>query len=132
MEIYVDPDVLRAPTIKDGSSNAALTQNGIQNYPGLLARTEYVYLSSKSMGDLRLGYQYTGMHEAWGSDLSNDVIGKYGQTREAMRFFLRDLTGRYSSTNYQGALKPLEDSRGTALFYAADLGRLQLPRQRRW
>ena len=73
MEIYVDPDVYQSPTSTSSAGcggafpcNAALTQYGVQNLPGLLGRTEFVYLSSKAMGELRLGYQYTAMHEFLG------------------------------------------------------------------
>ena len=111
MEIYVDP------TGNNGTSPAQHTQITTQGAPALQAQTTYVFLKSKTAGELRLGNQYDAMREVYFGDLGVDTIGRYAQTRQAATFFLRDTAGNLTNLTYQNALKPIDGSRYDQIQY---------------
>ena len=82
-------------------------------------RATYVFLSSKSMGQLRLGYIDASINDTFTkTDLAVDVIGKHSQTtKDALRFFLRDTSGKLTSVTYRSVLQPLEDTKENRLMY---------------
>ena len=111
METYADP------TGNNGVKPPDLNQISNQGPPALQVQTTYVFLKSKSAGELRLGNQYGAIHDGFYQDLGTDVIGRYAQTRVIAQFKLRDSAGNLTDANYQSALKPIDDSRYDQLQY---------------
>ena len=107
MEVYNDPTA---------NGGVAHTQFTDQHGPNLQGRTTYVFLKSKTAGELRLGSQYLASHDGFYADVGGDTIGRFAQTREIAKFQLRDSTGTLVSS-YNSILRPIEDSRDNQLQY---------------
>ncbi len=108
MEIYVDPSAT------GGTKNS---QTKHQDAVNAVPQTTYVFINSKAVGELRLGNQYQAMHETFNADTGKDTIGRYGQTRGAFTFLLRDTANTLTSIEYSKVLRPLEDARAQSLMY---------------
>ena len=82
------------------------------------ARATYVFLSSKSLGELRLGNQDASIDDTFTkTDLAVDVVGKHSQaTRAALGFNLRDIKGKFGPS-YRAILQPIEDSKANRFTY---------------
>ncbi len=106
MEVRVDPSV-----------GVAQTQNSHQQGPGFSGRQQYVYLSSKSLGELRLGRLTGAFDDAPYGNFGGGTIGGLGTTPGGGSFNLRFANGAYSGQTYGGVLGEIFDNQENRIKY---------------
>ncbi len=101
----------------DVSSGTKHTQYTHQENPVLSGRATYVFLKSKSAGELRLGYQDSATDATFYQNLGGGTVGKLKGGTFTGPFFLRDVNGVLTNATYVSALSELGDTKENRLVY---------------
>jgi predicted porin len=89
-----------------------------QSGPSLAGEVTYVYLSSKRLGELRLGNLYSASDDAYYNDFgSPGVVGGLSGTRFVGDFILRNTGGALTDVTYGHVLYELADDVENRLMY---------------
>ncbi len=102
-------------------------QIGHQKGPALTSDTTYVFLSSKTLGELRLGNMPSASDNAAYLNFGAATVGGLEGSRFVGNFRLRDTTGRLTDVTYSQILNEWTDNNENRLMYISpNLGGFKL------
>jgi len=81
--------------------------------------TTYVFLKSKSAGELRLGNMASASDDAYYLNFGAGSVGGLSGSNHAGSFFLRDATGTLTNTSYFSTLGEMSDNNENRLMYVS-------------
>lgn len=103
----------------DDKFAGADTQTTRQTGNSLSGDATYVFLKSKSLGELRLGNQYSASDDAYYVNFGGGTVGGLSGLNHTGTFLLRDANGKLSDTPYASLLGEMSDYRDNRLMYVS-------------
>ena len=103
----------------DAKFGGANTQTTHQTGPALSGDTTYVFLKSKSLGELRLGAMFSASDDAYYLNFGGGTVGGVSGANHTGSFLLRDINGTLTDSSYFSALGEMSDNIHDALMYVS-------------
>ena len=105
----------------DSKFSPADTQTARQTGNAFTGDATYVFLKSKSLGELRLGNQYSASDDAYYVNFGGGTVGGLSGLNHTGTFLLRDANGKLSDTAYGSLLGEMSDYRDSRLMYISPM-----------
>ena len=103
----------------DFSVAATSDQVNHQAGPNLLSKATYVYLASKSLGKLQLGFQDAAADNGWYQDLSGGTVGGLSGGRFINKMQLRNAAGALTGKKMSSLLGEPTDGKDNGIMYVS-------------